>query len=38
VDTDDEELNRTLAGFIPVTTGDRQEAIYAVGQGSGDAA
>jgi len=38
VDTDDEELNRTLAGFIAVTTGDRQEAIYAVGQGSGDAA
>ena len=37
VDTDDDELNRTLAGFIAVTTGDRQEAIYAVGQGSGDA-
>lgn len=38
VDTDDEELDRTLAGFIAVTTGDRQEAIYAVGHGSGDAA
>jgi predicted polyphosphate/ATP-dependent NAD kinase len=37
VDTDDEELNRTLAGFIAVTTGDRQEAIYAVGHGSGNA-
>jgi predicted polyphosphate/ATP-dependent NAD kinase len=37
VDTDDEELNRTLAGFIAVTTGDRQEAIYAVGQGSANA-
>ena len=37
VDTDDEELDRTLAGFIAVTTGDRQEAIYAVGQGSGNA-
>ena len=37
VDTDDEELDRTLAGFIAVTTGDRQEAIYAVGHGSGNA-
>ena len=37
VDTDDDELDRMLAGFIAVTTGDRQEAIYAVGHGSGNA-
>jgi predicted polyphosphate/ATP-dependent NAD kinase len=37
VDTDDEELDRMLAGFVTVTTGARQEAIYAVGPGRGSA-
>jgi predicted polyphosphate/ATP-dependent NAD kinase len=31
VDTDDEGLNRAFPGHIPVTTGDRQEAIYPIG-------
>jgi predicted polyphosphate/ATP-dependent NAD kinase len=31
VDTDDEELNRDMAGFVTVVTGLRQEAVYPVG-------